>query len=247
MIFKGWIPRLVDVRLGELKYNSGKEAYEWGRTRMIFNVLTDNVIKSAGRFVDIVKANEKGVDYMRQMFEKKRVEYERETGKQLMMTEDQFMDLMRKNIKDQAVDLVFYLTLTSLFMMLKALAPDSDDDEDRAVKNQYNMMLRLVDKVKDEVAYFYNPIALLDLTKSGIFPSVGLVHNFVKVLDNFRKEMYYIGVGDEKEAEKNQVIKYFLKGFPVTYELDIPLLMFFPDIAKDLGMRSQSEARPTGM
>ncbi len=243
MIFKGWIPRLVDVRFGDMKYNSATEAYEWGRSRMIFNILTDNVIKSAGRFVDIVQANEKGVAYMREMFDKKREEYERETGKQLLMTEDQFMDLVRKNIKDQAVDLVFYLTLTSMFLMLKALAPD-DDEEDAAIKNRYNMMLRLVDKVKDEVAYFYNPVALLDLTKSGIFPSVGLVHNFVKVLDNFRKEMYYIVTGDEKEAEKNQVIKYFLKGFPVTYEFDIPILMFFPDLAKDLGMRAQSEARP---
>ena len=108
-------------------------------------------------------------------------------------------------------------------------------------------MLRVLDKVRDEVAYFYNPLSLLDLTKSGIFPSVGLIHNFEKILENFLKEMYYITKGDEKAAKENQVIKYALKGFPITYEFDIPILLFFPDLAKDLGMRAQAEARPKGM
>ena len=247
MIFKGWIPRLVDVRLGDMKYNSAKEAYEWGRTRMIFNVLTDNVLKSAGRFVDMVKANEKGVDYMREMFDKKRKKYQEETGKELKMTEAEFMDLVRSNIKNQATDFVFYITLTSMFIMLKALAPEGDDDDDKVTQNRYKFMLRVLDKVRDEVAYFYNPLSLLDLTKSGIFPSVGLIHNFGVILNNFRKEMFYILKDDEKEAEKNQVIKYLLKGFPVTYEFDIPILLFFPDLAKDLGMRAQAEARPKGM
>jgi hypothetical protein len=38
-----------------------------------------------------------------------------------------------------------------------------------------------------------------------------------------------------------------LKGFPVTYEFDLPILLFFPDLAKDLGMKAQSEAKPIGL
>jgi hypothetical protein len=64
---------------------------------------------------------------------------------------------------------------------------------------------------------------------------------------NFGKEMYYLGTDDVKAAEKNQVVKYFLKGFPVLYEFDIPILLFFPDVAKDLGMKAQSEAKPMGL
>ena len=73
-----------------------------------------------------------------------------------------------------------------------------------------------------------------------------LITNFTKAFKNFGKEMYYLGTDDVKEAEKNQVIKYFLKGFPVTYEFDLPLLLFFPDVAKDLGIKAQSEAKPIG-
>jgi len=245
MIFKNWIPRLVDVRLGNLKYNSATEAYEWGRSRMVMRVLSDGLIPAIGRFVNIVSGNEEGVAYMREMFEKKAAEYKKDTGKELRMTEAEFMDLVRKNIKDQATDVAFYLTLTSLFLGLKALAPD--DDEDKATQNRYKFMLRVVDKVKDEIAYFYNPTSLVNLTKSGIFPSTSLFTNFAKMFTNFGKEMYYLGTDDIKAAEKNQVVKYFLKGFPVLYEFDIPILLFFPDVAKDLGMKAQGEAKPMGL
>jgi hypothetical protein len=245
MVFKNWIPRLVDVRIGDLKYNSAKEAYEWGRSRMVMRVLSDGVLTSLGRFNDILEANEKGVEYMRELFEKKKAEYEKETGKTLNMTEQEFIDLIRKNVKDQAVDAVFYLTLTSLFLALKALAPD--DEDDKLAQNRYRIMLRAVDKIRDEISYFYNPTSLINLTKSGIFPSTSLISNFITAFGNFGNEMYYLATDDVKAAEKNQVIKYFLKGFPVTYEFDLPLLLFFPDLAKDLGMKAQPQSRPVGM
>jgi hypothetical protein len=58
--------------------------------------------------------------------------------------------------------------------------------------------------------------------------------------------MYALGVGDEELAKKNQVIKYSLKGFPIASQVDAMLLLFYPDLAKDLGMKAQSEARPFG-
>ena len=65
-------------------------------------------------------------------------------------------------------------------------------------------MLRVMDKVRDEVAYFYDPTSLVGLTTSGIFPSLSYLTNFKKIFANFGKEMYAIGVGDEKLEKKNQ-------------------------------------------
>jgi len=87
---------------------------------------------------------------------------------------------------------------------------------------------------------------LINLTTTGIFPSISYINNFKKLFSNFLKEMYAIGVGDEELEKKNQVIKYGLKGFPITSQFDSILLMFFPDVAKDLGMKAQSEAKPLG-
>ena len=244
MMFKNWIPRLVDVRFGNLKYNNASDAYEWGRSRMMFRVLSLNIIKSIDRLVGIASATDEGVAYMKELYEKKKTEYEKETGKTLRMDEAEFIDLVRKNVKDQAVDLVFYLTLMALYIGVKAIPPD---DEDPATKNAYRYMVRAIDKVKDEVAYFYDPTNLAGTVSSGIFPSISYLTNFKKLLTNFGTEMYAIGVGDEALEKKNQVVKYLLKGFPITSQFDSFLLMFYPDLAKDLGMKAQTQARPTGM
>ncbi len=127
-------------------------------------------------------------------------------GKELMMTESEFMDLVRKNIKAQLVDVIFLTTLLALYFGMKANAPE--DDEDEAVKNQYKFMLRAADKVTDELLYFYNPTSITSLVSSGIFPSMSYLTNFSKLLKNFMVENYAISIGDKELEEKNQVIKY---------------------------------------
>lgn len=245
MIFKNWIPRPVDVRMGNLKYNSGSDAYEWGRMRMVFKVLSMDVLKSLGRLKNSLEANEKGVEFMRELYEKKKYEYETETGKTLEMTESEFMDLVRKNIKAQMVDVIFLLTLLAIYFGLKANAPE--DDEDEIVKNQYKFMLRAADKVTDELLYFYNPTSITNLVSSGIFPSMSYITNFSKLLKNFMTENYAIAIGDEELEEKTSVIKYLMKSFPVANQAAGMLPVFYPELAKDLGIKAQSQARPMGL
>lgn len=248
MVFKNWIPRLVDVRMGNLKYNSATEAYEWGRTRMLMRWLTEEKLRVFGALKSAILGNDEvWVEQMRRLYEKKKSDYEKDTGKKLMMTETEFIQLASQNIKNQAVDVLFYLALTGLLLAAKGYR---DDEKKRKIPtselNKYNLMIRALDKVTDEVAYFFNPLELVNLTKGGLFPSVGLIDNYIKVFKNFSKEMYAIGIDDEKTANKNYVIKYLLKGFPVTSQFDTIFLLFFPDLAKDLGMKAQSESRPVG-
>ncbi len=245
MLFKNWIPRLVDVRLGNLKYNSASDAYEWGRMRNVFRVISEDVIGAIGNLKNSLEANDEGVEFMRNLYEKKKEEYETETGKELEMTESQFIDLTRKNIKGQLVDLMFMLTIYALYLGLKANAPD--DDEDVAVKNQYKFMLRAADKIKDELAYFYDPTSLTGLVSSGLFPSMSYLNNFKKLIVNFNTEMYGLAVGDEKLVEKTKVIKYLMKTFPIANQAAGMLPMFYPELAKDLGIRAQSQARPVNL
>lgn len=252
MMFKNWIPRLVDVRFGDLKYNAGSDAYEWGRTRMVANFLGEGIFTGFRNLTAAVYATDQGVEYMMQLYEKKKEAYERETGKTLEMTPDEFIELVRQNIKNQATDMMMYLALTALFFGARALAPD-DDDDDKYAKNQHKYLMRVIDKVRDEVAYFYNPMGLINLSKGGVFPALSGVATPLKTLGNMLNEMYALSLGDGvgingKEVDENYVIKYGLKSLPVTSTLaDTVLLLFFPDVAKDLGMRAQSEAKPMGL
>ena len=246
MLFKGWIPRLIDVRIGDIKYNAGSQSYEWGRSRMmgemLFRDLSASIDSLKGFFTG---SKEEWIKQAKDTYEKKRAEYKKETGKELKMSEREFIDMMNQNVRNQMVDVMFYLTLTGIFLALHAFEPE-EGDEDKAVRNRYKYLMRLVDKVRDEVAYFYDPTQIISLTTGGIFPAMSYLDNLKKAVGNSLTEMYAIGVGDEKLEDKNYVLKYYLKGLPIASQADTILLMFFPDIAKDLGMRAQSQARPTG-
>ncbi len=238
MVFKNWIPRLVDVRMGNLKYNAASDAYEWGRSRMIFRIISEDLFKSLGRLSNALMANEKGVEYMRELFEKKKADYENDTGKKLEMTESEFIDLVRQNIKNQLLDTLVYAALFALTLGLKALP---DDDDDPIVKNQYKFLLKATDKFKDELGYFYNPTNLTQLVSTGLFPSLGLIKTYRSAVQNFLTENYAIATGNKELEDKNYVIKYWMRSFPITSQAAGLLPMFYPDLAKDLGIKMQSQ------
>jgi hypothetical protein len=156
------------------------------------------------------------------------------------MTESEFIDLVRQNIKAQLMDVIFLLTLTALFLGLKSAAPD--DEEDEAVRNRHKFMLRAVDKLRDELMYFYDPTSIQGLLSTGPFPSIKLLENFKSLFVNFGQEMYGIATGDEERAEKAYPIKYLMRSFPITNVGQTYIPLFAPELAKDLGIRVQSRS-----
>jgi hypothetical protein len=191
-----------------------------------------------------LEANEEGVEYMRKLWEQKRQEYQEDTGKELNMTESEFMDLVRSNLRNQIMELAILLTLTALVMGLKAFAPD--DDEDKRVINSYKFLIRAMDKLRDELLYFYNPESIFGLISNGIFPSLNYLTNFMKLFKNSMTELYAINVDNEELEDKTHVTKYVMKSFPIIYQGVTFLPMFYPELAKDLGIRTSTEAKPFG-
>ena len=240
MVFKNWIPRLIDVRFGNLKYNSASDAYEWGRMRTLFRFVATDTIKALDSLKSSLLGNDdKFIQQVRNLYELKKREYEEDTGKELEMTEDQFIGLVTANVKNQMLDVLIFLGLLAIYFGLKANMPD--DEEDPAVRNRWKYMLKVTDKLSDEIAYFYNPTNIVSLVSQGVFPSMGLLDNYKKTLFNFSKEMYGMAIGDEELVEKNYVIKYFMKSFPITSQGAQLLPLGSPDLAKDLGIRMPSQ------
>jgi hypothetical protein len=239
MVFKNWIPRLIDVRFGGIKYNAASDAYEWGRSRMVFNVIGEDLMKSLGRLKNSLFANDKGIEYMKEMFDKKREEYFNETGKQLDMTETEFINLVRNNIKNQLYDVLIYASLAALTMLLKAMAPD--DDESLAVRNRFKFIAKATDKLKDELEYFYDITSITELVGNGIFPSIGLITDYIKTLSRTMKEIYGLVWEDDKFVDDNKVIKYWMRTFPFLNQAASLMPLFAPDTAKDLGIEMKGE------
>jgi hypothetical protein len=238
MVFKNWIPRLVDVRLGEFKYNSASDAYEWGRTRMVFSFLRDNLTTNMKGLVGLLTANEDGVAIIKEAFEKRKKEHFEQTGGEILeLDEALFIDLVRENIRAFALDAAVTLIIFAMVAALKAYLPD---DEDERVKNQYKFVVKAADKLKDELLYFWNPSSAASLLKSGIFPSLSLIENGSKAIFNFLTEMFALTTGNEKLEEDTKVIKYIMRTFPISSQMVGYTPMFFPDLAKDLGIQMQS-------
>ena len=241
MMFKNWIPRLVDVRIGNLKYNAASDAYEWGRMRMLYRTISEDLIKGLSLLKgSITGLSDNNVDFVRELYEKKKADYESDTGKTLDMTESEFIDLVRQNIKNQILDVMAFGILMAIYLGLKYHKPD--DDEDEIVKNRYKFILKATDKFTDEIAYFYDPTNIGKLVSTGIFPAIGLLDNYKKVVVNFGKEMYGLGVGDEELVKKTQVIKYLMRSFPISSQAAGILPMFYPSLAKDLGIKMPSQS-----
>ena len=235
MVFKNWIPRLVDVRFGGLKYNSASDAYEWGRMRTVMSLIQTRMLGSFKSLHDVYTGNDAGIKLIREAYEKKAEQYKLETGKTLEMDETLFIDLYTSNIKGSAIDLMFLLGLFSLVTALMLVAPD--DDEDPMIINQHKFISKIADKLRDELMYFYNPTSILNLVGSGPFPAMSLVNNGFKAITNFLTEMYGLTTGNDELVEDTKVIKYVMRTFPVANQMVGYLPLAYPDIAKDLGIR----------
>ena len=146
--------------------------------------------------------------------------------------------MFRNNVRNQMYDFIVLATLLGILFAMKAGAPD--DDEDPRVKNTYKFMLRATDKLLDEILYFYNPTSIAQLISGGIFPSMQLLVNFEKLLVNFGQEMFGMALGNEDWVKSAHPIKYLMKTFPVSNQIQQYLPMFYPDLAKDLDIKMQS-------
>jgi hypothetical protein len=238
MVFKNWIPRLVDIRLGDFKYNSASDAYEWGRMRMVFSFLKDNLTTNMKGLIGLLTANADGVAIIKEAFEKRKREHFEQTGGEILeLDETLFIDLVRENIRAFALDAAVTLIIFAMVAALKAYLPD---DEDERVKNQYKFVVKAADKLKDELLYFWNPSSAASLLKSGIFPSLSLIEGGSKAISNFLTEMFAITTGNEELEEDTKVIKYIMRTFPISSQMVGYTPMFFPDLAKDLGIQMQS-------
>ena len=72
-----------------------------------------------------------------------------------------------------------------------------------------------------------------------------MIYDFCCGNDNEYDEgtlMSFLYEGDEKELKKNFVLKYAMKSFPIGAQIGAYLPMFYPDVAKDLGIKAQSQS-----
>lgn len=237
MMFHNWLPGMVKSRFKGLSYNDGMDSYEWGKTRMFASILLDHTMFSIGRLVSMTKGTDKGVEYLNQLYDKKKAQYEDSKGQSFNMTRAEFHDMVRGNIRSEAKELAALLGMVGMVAAAKAYAPDKDDDS----KQFWNYSMRILDRSRDELQLYYNPASMQSIANGSIFPAMGFLTDLTTLTQQTFKEGLGLTIGDDNMVKTAHPAKYLMKSFPISKELTNYIDILAPDIAKEMGITISPE------
>lgn len=242
MMFKGWIPKQVSIRTLDIQKNLELDEWEYGRARAFAKTFIQIAHGNIGKMRHIINGTDEGIKMLDEALDIKRQEYFRKTGQILEITNEEFYDLMRTQINNQMKELGLLLGLLALVLSTKAMQPPEDDTA--LEKNRYKWWAKLVNKIVDEVAFYYNPLSADSITRGSIIPSLGLLSKVERLFMDLGKETTGYIINDEEMIKKAHPVKYFLNLIPVGSQLQNEALPYInPELAKELGVKVSPEAR----
>ena len=260
MLFKNWIPKLTDTRFSEFRKVSDDfsvrinedgiaegEKYDVGRIRLLASVMASSFQDKANNLMNIMKMNDAGIEKLNKMYEEYREQYENETGEELNMTREDFIDMIRTNLHNQIKELAMLGALVASMFALGYMAPD--DDEDKAAKNFHRFTLRTMDKFVNELSFFYNPVNYEQLLSGSMFPALGIVSDYSKFMKHTFSEVTGFDTDPNTSAEdvrkKAHPLKYGMKALPVLKSVVTYGAILNSEFAKenDITIQKDSKAR----
>jgi hypothetical protein len=242
MMFKNWIPKLVTARGMDIKRNVELDTWEYGRTRAFFKTVAFLGKSNITSMIDIINGTDKGLKILDELLEAKKIEHYKRTGQELVITQEEFYDLMREQLQNQVKDLKLLLGL--LLIVFAAAAAEPPEDATDAEKNAYKWYSKVINKISEEVSFYYNPISFESITKGSLLPSVGLLSKALTIVKQVSTEGYGIATDNDKMMEKAHGIKYLLNIIPGLSQFQNELLPYlYPELAKEMGIRVSKESR----
>jgi len=192
--------------------------------------------------IDIINGTEKGLKILDELLEAKKIEHFKKTGQELEITNEEFYDLMREQLVNQSKELA--LLLGMLTLVLAAGAAEPPEDATDAEKNNYKFWAKAINKISDEVSFYYNPISFESITKGSLLPSVGLLSKAFKIIGQVSSEGYGLVTDDEKTMKDSHGLKYVLNIIPGLSQAQNEALPYlYPELAKSMGVRVTKESR----
>ena len=242
MMFKTWIPKQASLRTLDIKKNIELDEWTYGRSRAFIKTWANLGFTNILKMRQIIQGTDEGLAILDEMLEAKREDYYKKTGQQLEITNEEFYDLMRRELGNQLKELKLLFGLVGVVVAAKIAAPD--DEEDPIVKNQYKYILKMVNKISDEISFYYNPLTLETMTKGSILPSLGLLTRAEKVIEHTLRYGYGEFSDDQEVIKDAHPLKYFLDFIPGPSQFNKEILpLIDPELAKELGIRVTSQSR----
>jgi len=216
--------------------------WEYGRTRAFLKTWAHLGVKNVLKINQITKGTKEGLAILDEMLEQKRVDYFKKTGHTLEITEEEFYDMMRKAVSNEVKELKALLVLMGMVIAMMMMEPP--EDADALERNRYKYAYKFVHKLSDELSFYYNPISFESFTKGSIIPAVGVLTKVERFMESMLKEGTGYLIDDDEMIDKSYPLKYFFNLIPGLYQLQTEALpIFFPEIAKEMGIRVTAQSR----
>lgn len=191
----------------------------------------------------IIQGTDEGLAILDEMLEKKKEDYYRKTGKVLEITQEEFYDLVRTELSNQFKELaVLFGTLAVMIGAKLAIPPE--EEEDAATRNRYKYILKGINKVTDEIGFYYNPLSTEAMTRGSIIPALGLLSKSEKIIEHVFREGIGMATDNQKIIDKAHPTKYFLNIVPGAYQFQRDILpLINPELAREMGIVVSVESR----
>lgn len=232
MVFKSWMPRLIQNRVSGLTYSEGLQSYEMGRYNAVGMHLSKGLSKGISNLYNVMVMNDKGVASAKQMFEEHKARYEEKTGEPLNMTQRDYVEMQQRLIKGAMKDALIFASLYGLWALIGAMQPP--EDEDSAF---YNAVYHMTERFQKEMSFYYNPSEWIKLGEGSLFPAIGVVKEFKNIFKETGKTIQYKLTGDESLEKKTHLYKAATKPIPILNQSGLFLQLFYEDMAKELGYK----------
>lgn len=242
-MFRNWIPKQVAVRAHDISRNVEIGQWEYGRTRAFFKTWQHLGFLKIHRMQAIIHGTDEGLKILDEMLEQKKEDYLRKTGMELTITQEEFYDMMRQVLTNEVKELGMLVSLALIVFGARAAAPP--EDEDRLTKNKFRFFIKLLNKISNEVDFYYDPISFITITKGNFLPALGMLAKVKKAMVAVGNETYGRVTDNQELIDESYPLKYFLDIFPITSQFErewLPLIA--PELARDMGIIVSSQPRP---
>lgn len=252
MLFHNWIPALVRKRYQDTAYNPGAGEYQEGRWRMVHSALKGRILSGTKNLIGHMLGNENSeqslIDIAKKRYAEKVAKFRELDGVQdegqsmfeKTTPEHRYIENYLNEARAGMFEVLSSLSMLGLFLGYQAfMKPDKNDDYD--TRGRYKYAIRTLDKLSDELLFFYSPNSFQQLVSTKVLPAISVLGDIENFVQHGAKEIWYDWSGEETQANKNKSAKYLLRNIPIVNQAVWYTALFWEQFDKDFGISIQAQ------